>query len=1326
MNKFRLLAVLTVLALLLFPLGSVSASGPVVVERSADGPEAAVPSVSGRLIVQLSNPPLANWWRSSQAEVQGKAKLDVNSPTAQAYLAQIDAEQAAFRAAFARAFPDGFVETVRDSTGTTRELTYRVVFNGMTVRIPKARPADLLRLRKLPGVKAVFPDRRYEQQMYASNPLIGSPTLWADARIGGQENAGKGIKVAVIDSGTYAPNPFFNPAGFSYPPGFPKGDTRFTTEKVIVARAYFRPWDPPTPGDDTPWPGPNGSSHGTHTSGTIAGNANTMVQIGPSLVYTISGVAPAAQIMSYRVFYPTSSKYSGSAFSAEIVMAIEDSVLDGADVSSNSWGGFPGALPAVVPEVIAMEAAVDAGQIVVAAAGNSGPQFDSANHTPGDGSEKIIAVAASTTSGTIAAGFVDVTAPEGVPSNLTQRPFGRADFGPPLTATFGPFPYKPVSLVDTGGSSLACDEAALPAGSLTGVIALVERGVCQFSLKVYNVQQAGAIAAIIYNSVAGGEGLINMAPGQKAELVTIPSIFVQRSMGVGMVNWYNAHPGEAQVKIDLEPRQVGNTPDVVANFSSRGPAFGRLLKPDITAPGVNILSSGYGEGAGVAQHQGFGQVSGTSMATPHISGAAALLRQIYPTWTPMQVKSALMSTAKTDGILSQRSPTLPPATILEMGAGRVDLTKAADPGLLFDKPSVSFGSVRAADTTLKSTITAQSLLGVNSVWTVSITADAGFTPTTVSTLSVPAGGTAAFDLSVEIAADTAPGDYTGFIWLTHGPHTLHIPFWVRVEAPAAAAEVLLIDNDFSDLLGEPDYPDVTAYYTSTLTALGVTYDYWNADEHFNNPATIPDGETLRAYKTVIWYTGNHWQPSGTFVQATPPTTQDQAYLMAYLDAGGNLIATGQDFASTLAPDPNDALLYNTYFSAEFLQDSIYDPEGLGVLPPKPSAIGTPGGPFSGMILDLSGGGDGAANQLFVDEILPFGSLDAIEGEGNRPLFTAISPNALGNGTIAVARSSEPTLERPSLNFLYRTVLLGFGLEGVNNNTGFATREELLGGILAWINDRPTVSLAATSAAHPLDAVYFTATLGSGVRAGVPVQYRWDFGDGSGIATGTAPKAVHVYGKPGIYRARVEVTNEMGHRAVSEAVEVVVQAAYVNPAEKTIYPSQDTYINSWASNSSYASRQTMWTGHLDTLRGLLQFDLTSIRADYPVVTATLYLYRTERRAPTSVSSTTLYSHRVTKAWTAASTTWNSPWDVAGAVPNNVDTTPDGSVTVSGATAGWFSIDVTEMARLWVANPEQNFGVLLRQVGLDDLWDGWAASEYWDNTKRPYLVVNYLTP
>ena len=151
---------------------------------------------------------------------------------------------------------------------------------------------------------------------------------------------------------------------------------------------------------------------------------------------------------------------------------------------------------------------MDAGVVVVFSAGNDGPSPSTAG-SPGF-SDKLISVGATTTAKTIASGYVDVTAPDGVPDALKQLRYGTAAFGPPVRDTlFGPAPYLPV--VALGVPPLACDP--LPAGSLSGQVALIERGICPFSLKVFNAQQAGAIAAMIYNSEAGGEALIQMAAG---------------------------------------------------------------------------------------------------------------------------------------------------------------------------------------------------------------------------------------------------------------------------------------------------------------------------------------------------------------------------------------------------------------------------------------------------------------------------------------------------------------------------------------------------------------------------------------------------------------------------------------------------------------------------------------------------------------------------------------------------------------------------------------------------------------------------------------------
>ena len=165
--------------------------------------------------------------------------------------------------------------------GAKVQRSYQVVLNGLAVKMNKKQAALV---RKMKGVKAVTPDMPYQLNMYATPAQIGAPTLWG--QVGGQANAGAGVKVAVIDSGifvryddqgNYTGNPCFNDAGYTAPKGYPKGDKKFTNNKVIVARKYFRPGDPPTDGNDTAIQGPGGSPHGTHTAGTVACNANTPI-----------------------------------------------------------------------------------------------------------------------------------------------------------------------------------------------------------------------------------------------------------------------------------------------------------------------------------------------------------------------------------------------------------------------------------------------------------------------------------------------------------------------------------------------------------------------------------------------------------------------------------------------------------------------------------------------------------------------------------------------------------------------------------------------------------------------------------------------------------------------------------------------------------------------------------------------------------------------------------------------------------------------------------------------------------------------------------------
>ena len=256
---------------------------------------------------------------------------------------------------------------------------YRLVANGFSLSLPSS---ELPRLRTLPGVRDVLPAGSYAPQLSATPQQIGAPALWGQTL----DTAGQGVKIGIIDSGIDAGHPFFDPTGYAMPAGFPKGQERFTTAKVIVARV-FAPKSATAPSARVAF-SEDDASHGTHVAGIAAGNADT-----PAGGRRVSGIAPRAYLGNYKVFVETSSGLSPNANSPAIVAAIEAAVADGMDVINFS-GGEPEIEPSRDIVARALDAAAAAGVVPVVAAGNDYNDFGAGSVSSPANSEGAIAVGA--------------------------------------------------------------------------------------------------------------------------------------------------------------------------------------------------------------------------------------------------------------------------------------------------------------------------------------------------------------------------------------------------------------------------------------------------------------------------------------------------------------------------------------------------------------------------------------------------------------------------------------------------------------------------------------------------------------------------------------------------------------------------------------------------------------------------------------------------------------------------------------------------------------------------------------------------------------------
>jgi minor extracellular serine protease Vpr len=612
--------------------------------------------------------------------------------------------------------------------------SYQVAYNGIKVQVAVSR---LAALAKLPGVVAIRPVSEYKLDNTVGVPFVGADTAWQNSGA-----TGAGVGIAVIDTGIDYYHADFggsgNPDDFANDNGLTIGTAAFPSAKVVggtdfVGDSYNA--DPSSPTyQPVPHPDPDPLDcfgHGSHVSGTAAGEgvlSNGSTYTGPYDATTIAshsfnvgpGTAPEATLYALRVF--------GCEGSSDVVTnAIEwvgayNLTHPGAiDVVNMSLGSVFGRN--TDPDSVASNNLVDSGVVVVASAGNSGTNAYVAG-APGNAT-KVISVAAVDAGQSFPGATINVGA--GIPAiNANNSALL------PVTGTLR------VLSDGAGGISLGC-AAADYASVAPGDIVVTKRGTCDRVARAILGQAAGAGAVIMVNNAAGLPPFEGDIPG-----VTIPFLGVDQSAGAALIaaNGTTVTASAAGVIVNPGFKRV-------APFTSGGPRNGdSAAKPDVTAPGVSVASVGMGSGTGNVR------MSGTSMASPHTAGVAALVRQNNPTWSPAQVKAAIMNTADAGSahILGYNARLA--------GSGVVQAQKAVDTvGLATTgagTSSLSFGyEALGAAYTETQQITLWNTSGSSIAY--NLASDNASAAAAPGSVTVAAGGSATVDVTVSLTAGQVAG-----------------------------------------------------------------------------------------------------------------------------------------------------------------------------------------------------------------------------------------------------------------------------------------------------------------------------------------------------------------------------------------------------------------------------------------------------------------------------------------------------------------------------------------------------------------------------------------
>lgn len=600
-------------------------------------------------------------------------------------------------------------------------------------------PDALARMERIPGVKYVVPNEIVQSHMNVSLPLIKAPEAWSI--VGGRDMAGAGVRVAVIDSGIVPQHPMFLGSDFEPPIDVPQDDycstidVSFCSGKLIVARHY-------TPSDideieiDSPY---DIDGHGTHVAGTAVGNTVT-----DSLGTQLSGVAPGAYLMVYKALWADGSG-SASGTTSGLLQALEDAVSDGAHIINNSWGGSA-SISGYQLYTEVFQRIEASGVVLVTSAGNSGPTASTvgcpACAEAGLAVASINSLDSSINTSPVSLGELSYSA---VPGADVSHPSD-------VTAT-----AIPASSVDVNNAD-AC--APFIPNSLVGGIGIVYRGgetpdggACFFYIKAANLKNAGAVGMIVVNNQPGDA----IVMGGLTDL-TFPSVMIAQDQGVSLLNAYFEG-----AEVTIGAFQGTSLPvGTISNFSSRGPNIeSSVLKPDVAAPGSPIVSAALG-----TDNTAYIDLSGTSMASPHVAGAAAVLLHHRPDLSATEVKSALINSANPDSAKSGTGDQS--ANVFSAGAGALDLERALTASLFWDTVSLSGDCFTSCNFTLTGTYSGtQALLLSTGLYLSDDNAIAALP----STLNVTPGESFELPLSLDVT-NTADGWLTGRVLVEDPSQTM--------------------------------------------------------------------------------------------------------------------------------------------------------------------------------------------------------------------------------------------------------------------------------------------------------------------------------------------------------------------------------------------------------------------------------------------------------------------------------------------------------------------------------------------------------------------------